>query len=143
MPSRALHLGNPGSHARDRGGNDIKVEFFHDRTNLHSVWDTALIRHALKRVPTTRSGRTPVRRLYAWRLAGNPTPQQRAAWSKQLDPIQWANESYRLSLDHAYDIPKNGQLGQEYFELNIPVVEDRLTAAGVRLAGVLNATFDE
>ena len=32
------------SHARDRGGNDIKVEFFHDRTNLHRMWDSGLIR---------------------------------------------------------------------------------------------------
>ncbi|MCH7813784.1 MAG: S1/P1 nuclease [Planctomycetes bacterium] len=32
------------SHAKDKGGNDIKVEFFHDRTNLHRLWDSGLIR---------------------------------------------------------------------------------------------------
>lgn len=36
------------SHAKDKGGNDIKVEFFHDRINLHRVWDTSLIRRAKK-----------------------------------------------------------------------------------------------
>lgn len=33
------------SHTRDKGGNDIRVFFFHDNTNLHHVWDSGLIRH--------------------------------------------------------------------------------------------------
>ncbi len=34
--------------ARDKGGNDIKVEFFNNRTNLHRLWDSGLIRHTKK-----------------------------------------------------------------------------------------------
>ncbi len=34
-----LHVGN----GTDRGGNDVKVRWFGDDTNLHSVWDTQLI----------------------------------------------------------------------------------------------------
>ena len=34
-----LHAGN----GDDRGGNDVKVRWFGDETNLHSVWDSKLI----------------------------------------------------------------------------------------------------
>ena len=33
-----LHVGN----GKDRGGNDIKVKWFGDDTNLHEVWDEKL-----------------------------------------------------------------------------------------------------
>ncbi len=38
---------------------------------------------------------------------------------------------------------KDGRLGQEYLDMNIPVIEWRLSVAGVRLAALLNAVFDE
>ena len=41
----------------------------------------------------------------------------------------------------AYIIPRDGVLGQSYFDRNIPVVEMRLKQAGVRLGGMLNAIF--
>jgi hypothetical protein len=34
-----LHAGKPG----DRGGNDVKVTWFGRPTNLHAVWDSALV----------------------------------------------------------------------------------------------------
>jgi len=70
------------------------------------------------------------------------TDEHRNEWST-LDPVQWASESYRLALSNAYAIPNDGELGQDYFERNIPVVEQRLAMAGVRLAAVLNAIFGE
>jgi len=47
-----LHVG----YAHDKGGNDIKVEFFLNRTDLHTVWDSLLIRHTKKRVEGLRRG---------------------------------------------------------------------------------------
>ncbi len=35
-------------------------------------------------------------------------------------------------------MPKDGALGQAYFDKNLPVVEERLKMAGVRLAAILN-----
>ena len=43
----------------------------------------------------------------------------------------------------AYAVHADGQLGQDYFDKNIPVVNERLSMAGVRLAALLNAVFDE
>ena len=51
-------------------------------------------------------------------------------------------ESYKLAVSNAYAIPKNGQLGQEYFDKNLPVVTERLQMGGVRLAALLNLIFD-
>lgn len=39
-----LHAG----YGVDRGGNDVKVFFFGDNTNLHSLWDSGLIRRTQK-----------------------------------------------------------------------------------------------
>ena len=40
-------------------------------------------------------------------------------------------------------MPKSGQLGQDYFGKNIPVVNERLSMPGVRLAALLNVIFDD
>ncbi len=79
---------------------------------------------------------------YATELAAKITPQQRAQ-PGSLDLVAWANESHKLAVSHAYDIPKDGRIGQEYFDKNIPVVNERLFFAGVRLALLLNVIFDE
>ena len=76
------------------------------------------------------------------RTAANITPQQRVLYGT-LDPVAWATESHKLAHSNAYDVPKNGRLGQDYFDKNIPVVNDRLSMAGVRLSALLNAVFDE
>ncbi len=120
------------SHARDRGGNDIKVEFFHDRTNLHRVWDSALIRHTKK--PWTT---------YAAELQATLTPEQATEWEKATSPVDWATETYELAVTCAYEVPADGQLGQAYFERCIPIAEKRLTMAGVRLAHLLNTVFGD
>ena len=60
---------------------------------------------------------------------------------RPLRPAEWANESYRLAVSNAYDVRKDGRLGQAYFDKNIPVVNDWLRTAGIPLALVLNDVF--
>ncbi len=57
--------------------------------------------------------------------------------------MAWATESYLLARSNASDVPKDGQLGKDYLDKNIPVIERRLSVAGVRLAALLNVIFDE
>jgi hypothetical protein len=114
------------AYARDRGGNDVAVEFFYNRMNLHRVWDSGLLDRTKK--PWSD---------YAAELGQAITPERAARW-KGFDPAAWATESYKLAVSHAYAIPKDGQLGQEYFDRCIPVVDERLSQAGVRLADILN-----
>ena len=121
-----MHVGR----AVDRGGNDVKVEFFYHRTNLHVVWDELLIRHTRK----------PWRE-YAKELKRKITPENASRWLRSMDVCDWAMESARLAASHAYQVPKSGELAEDYFDRNIPVVEDRLSVAGVRLAALLNGIF--
>ena len=65
----------------------------------------------------------------------------RSPWSYGKTP-EWATESYRLALSDAYDIPKDGNLGQAYFDRSIPIVNERLKLAGVHLADTLNEVFE-
>ncbi len=122
-----MHLGR----ARDKGGNDIKVTFFENNTNLHSLWDSGMIRR-------TKKGWTE----YAKELAANITPQQQIQYGT-LDPVAWATESHKLAHSNAYAVPKDGRIGQDYLDKNIPVVNERLSMAGVRLAAQLNVIFDD
>ena len=121
-----LHAG----YGVDRGGNDVKVFFFGDNTNLHSLWDSGLIRRTQKNWSE-----------YAAELHKRESSKRRTAVN--LDPAVWAAESFKLAEGNAYAIPGDGELGQDYFEKNIPVVEQQLAIAGVRLAEMLNAIFDE
>jgi len=121
-----LHAG----YARDKGGNDVKVWFFDNDTNLHSLWDSGLIGRTQKSWTE-----------YAMELHNSESRKMRKAVN--LDPSAWAIESYELAVSNAYAIPNDGEIGKDYFERNIPVVERQLTIAGVRLAAMLNAIFDE
>ena len=79
---------------------------------------------------------------YALHLTNRIAEKRPAAWSS-LDLLVWADESHKLAASHAYVIPKDGQLGQAYLNQCSSAVQGRLTAAGVRLAALLNAIFDE
>jgi hypothetical protein len=118
-----LHVGN----STDRGGNDVKVEFMWQKTNLHRVWDSDLIDH--QQLSYTE---------YAdW--INVATKDQIAAW--QSAPIlEWANESMGLR-PLVYNFPENGKLSYEYNAACITTLNDRLTQAGIRLAHILNQIY--
>ena len=72
-----LHVGRKG----DRGGNDIKVTWFGESSNLHKIWDEGLIDN--QQLSYTE---------YV-NAINFTTPQQRAEWQK--DPFEkWFYESY-------------------------------------------------
>ena len=55
--------------------------------------------------------------------------------------VDWANASYQLAKDDAYNIPNNGELDTTYVDANQPVIDEQLAVAGLRLAAILNAAF--
>ena len=117
------------SRAEDKGGNTIQVRYDGQGTNLHSLWDTKMLEHA---------------RLSAEQLAKNldkATPQQVARWQSEPQ-INWAWESYQVSSQLYGEIEKNGtNIDEAYYQAHLPVVEDRIEKAGIRLAGLLNSIF--
>ncbi len=118
-----LHVGN----GTDRGGNDVKVRWFGDSTNLHHVWDSEIIDY--EQLSYTE---------YAHYLMLTLTPQQVRKWQKaSLEDILEESQSFHSQV---YDVGE-GDLGWSYIYANSPVVENRLLRGGVRLAGILNDIY--
>ncbi len=126
-----LHVG----YKFDRGGNDVAVEFFDQKTNLHRVWDTMILR---------RAGATGKRlSRYAAKLAAGIMEEDCAAWCAVTDPAMWTNEARPYLQSHVYGpLPRDGRIGEEYERAVLPVVRLQLQRAGVRLAALLNASYD-
>jgi hypothetical protein len=120
-----LHVG----HTEDKGGNDIKVTWFNNSTNLHSVWDSQLIEfQQLSYTEYTAA-------------INHTTAAERAEWQKA--PIsQWLFESNQIA-DKIYSEVKTGDTinAYKYNFGHIDIVNQQLLKAGVRLAGVLNQLF--
>lgn len=120
-----LHVG----HTEDKGGNDVKVTWFNNPTNLHSVWDSQLIEfQQLSYTEYTAS-------------INHTTIAQRAEWQKA--PIsEWLFESNQIA-DKIYSEVKTGDTinAYKYNFGHIDIVNQQLLKAGVRLAGILNQLF--
>lgn len=119
-----LHAGN-GS---DKGGNDVRVTFMGRSTNLHSVWDSALIDEE----------QLSYSEMAAW-LDARITPATARTWAI-ADPHVWIAESAALR-DQIY--PKTGDtsLSYRYIYDHTAQMELRLEQGGVRLAAYLNQLF--
>ena len=119
-----LHSGDN----RDRGGNDVPVVFRNRPTNLHSIWDTPLLRETI--------GRPGVRERLL-RRAGY-REMSRAA---QGGPEDWVWDSHAISKSYAYralPLERPALLGEEYAEGDYPYIEKQVRLAGLRLARLLN-----
>lgn len=133
-----LHMPLHAGSGTDRGGNDFKVLWFDEPTNLHWVWDEGMI----LRQQLSYSE-------YAERLEARLTPDGViAGWD--ADPLHWIDESAELR-DQIY--PETGaELGEgtqeapailsfEYHWRWTPIMEERLLQSGVRLAAYLDRVF--
>ncbi len=130
------------SHAADRGGNQILVDFFGDEWNLHSVWDTGIL-----------SKRRGSWRRLARRIAETPREID-ASWSEAA-LLRWVDESYGLAVRVVYpslpegtranELPpeQRARLGRAYVDAYQPLVDAQLHKAGLRLGQLLNVVLRE
>lgn len=115
------------------GGNGIAVVEFGSSEcgqrpcNLHGAWDSGLIRH---------TGLSTEQ--YAAHLEVLISDQHLTATGT---PEDWANESHN-DAKSAW-LNDGGQVDDSYYKKEIPVVDERLALAGLRLAAVLNAAFSD
>jgi nuclease S1 len=123
-----VHQPLHASNNQDRGGNEVQVTFMGHQTNLHAVWDTGVIE------PAVRGDE----RGYALQLAQNITDAERKLWSSD-DPVSWANDAYEIAVTEVYGkLPHAGVIPESYEVQALPIVNEQLAKAGVRLAAVLN-----
>ena len=144
-----LHVGK----CCDKGGNEVKVKWFGRDLNLHSVWDSALVdEEQLSFTEMTA------------KLQRHTSNDDVIAWW-DINPRDWISESAEIRdtlYPTARDLPKlpkgkklkkgekakKGQpvlpdLSYSYVYRFTPLMEQRLTQGGVRLAAYLNAVFAE
>ena len=120
-----LHTGR----AEDLGGNRIRVMWFNEATNLHSIWDDKLIEfQKLSYTEYTKN-------------INHTDKALRKEWQNQPMSM-WLFESYQLA-DKIYGgitLPDQ-KLGYRYNYDYIDMVNKQLLKGGVRLAGLLNDIF--
>jgi hypothetical protein len=131
----------------DRGGNHVRTRGS-SCDSLHTLWDSCLVEerlgmHPLAIVPRLRAG---------------ITDEQRAEWLDS-DPVDWANESFAIArkpevgycvlvgdtCQYAADNrefdegePERAVVVHDgYLDRHAPIARERITMAGVRLAGLL------
>ena len=131
----------------DKGGNDVKVTWFGKPTNLHAVWDSQLVDDEQLSFSEL-----------ADKLERHMSNENKIRWW-DINPRDWISESaeirdtlYPRASDKPKDRPgrklKKGEvplpdLSYDYVYKFTPVMERRLSQAGVRLAAYLNAIFAE
>ena len=120
-----LHTGR----SEDLGGNRIRVMWFNEVTNLHSVWDDKLIEfQKLSYTEYTKN-------------INHADKALRKEWQNQPMSM-WLFESYQLADKIYAGITQPDQkLGYRYNYDYIDMVNKQLLKGGVRLAGLLNDIF--
>lgn len=119
-----LHVGN----GEDRGGNDVKVTYFYQNSNLHRVWDSGII-----------DGQNLSYTEWVAKI-NHPSKEEIALWQK-TSVLDWANESKAMR-ESVYEIGEKKNLSYRYNYDHIDQVELRLLQAGIRLAAVLNEIYE-
>jgi hypothetical protein len=120
-----LHVGK----AEDLGGNRVRVLWFGDSTNLHSVWDDKMIESQdLSYTEYVKA-------------INHTTKSQRRQWQQQ--PLnEWFYESYQLAGKVYSSVTQPFQrLSFRYNFDHIAIVNSQLLKGGIRLAGILNSIF--
>ena len=119
-----LHVGT----GEDKGGNDLKVEWFYRNSNLHRVWDSGMI-------DSKQFSYTELAEVVSVKISKDSVKR----WQSS-DVRTWAKESIQLR-DQVYDLPQDKQLSYRYMYKNWDILQLRLAQAGVRLAGLLNEIY--
>ena len=120
-----LHAG----YRKDKGGNDIPVIFQGRKMNLHQLWDSGVLESeggSAAEIANRMNSRLTSDKIKAWETGS---------------PSTWAFESFTYARSCAYKIPEDGKITEEYQKRAMPIMEQRVAQAGIRLAGVLNQAF--
>ncbi|MDX1590319.1 MAG: S1/P1 nuclease [Balneolaceae bacterium] len=120
-----LHVGT----GEDRGGNDVRLQWMGENSNLHRVWDSNII-------DSFQMSYTELAR-----ELDTATARQIEEWQNST-VRDWAYESMSYR-DDVYNLPDNMRLSYNYRYDNSDIIYRRLLQAGVRIAGLLNELYGE
>jgi nuclease S1 len=133
-----LHQPLHAADDNDRGGNEVWVRINNKTNKLHSWWDTGLLDPLGDDPETIAEG-----------LASDITDQELRDWSKGT-PQAWAEESFKVARDFIYAHSRGVNSKQtpivlpaNYAEEATPIISERISRAGVRLAWLLNQALGQ
>lgn len=116
-----LHVG----YGIDKGGNKFQINFNGNGTNLHSFFDSGIIKY--KNITLQNC-------LHTNKLNSNQIKD-----IQKGDVVEWAKQS-RSYLDDIYNFDGH-KITEDYVIKNTTIIQNQLFKAGVRLASVLNDIF--
>lgn len=109
----------------DHGGNGVAVVFNRTATNLHALWDTALLAQAAQLDDDFTN------RVLADGESAPPAPT--------IDWLAWAIEGHAVAVASVYgDLPADRTLDAAYVTAHAAVLAQQLSRSGARLGDVLN-----
>ena len=116
-----LHVG----YGEDKGGNSKQINYNGKGTNLHSFWDSGIIKSKEISLQDCLNSNTfcffQLRKI------------------KKINVVKWSTESRNL-LDQIYNTGGN-TINDNYVDQNAALIETQILKAGIRLASVLNEVF--
>lgn len=146
-----LHVG----FTTDRGGNEIFVEFYNHKENLHAIWDEFIIARMLNETYGGSDLRWQAELITAVSSGGQYAKQVKT-WTKcsngTLDCVNpFAEESVQYACENSYEcVPGEGKpcptmqvqqsssLTDDYYNQAVPIINQRIAQGGVRLAALVN-----
>lgn len=121
---RPMHVTRAG----DVDPNNIHVQFMGKGTNLFSVWESEIMGQAVSEEQLVS------------KLTKGITHDDEIEY-QSTQPVKWLYESYSLSTQVYNEVAKNNKLDEQYYVTYSSIIEERLIAGGLRLAGILNEIF--
>lgn len=122
-----MHMGR----RMDRGGNNVKLKFFYNNSNLHSIWDSKVL----------ESGHNWAFTEWQQQI-DRATPDEQAEILNDGTPEKWGKECHEIASRIYEATPPDSMLSYDYVSEWTPVIEMQLLRGGLRLADVLNSIYD-
>ncbi len=124
-----LHCPMHAGRLSDLGGNRTMVRFFGESTNLHSLWDTALVEAAHRWSYTE------------WQREVDRLTKAEAKLLCEGSPEDWFRETHACCCEIYESTPSGSNLSYDYVARYAPLIERQLLRGGLRLAHLLNEIY--
>ncbi|WNH12819.1 S1/P1 nuclease [Thalassobellus suaedae] len=114
--------------AEDKGGNDFKLQWFYNDTNLHAVWDTKMINSYDMSYSELAEN-------------ANVLNKEQVKAIQKGSLIDWVNDTHKLTRQVYANVKPDENLRYRYSYDNFKTVRTQLQKGGIRLAKILNDLF--
>jgi hypothetical protein len=154
-----IHQPLHNSFEDDKGGGDVDVSGLCSQ-GLHNAWDTCILQRKI--LNTNSDPDIPVLQQLAAAWMAPVTDVEGAQWLSTA-PWQWSQESYAITIrpEIQYCVmvqgncqysatqptfpganPRTVAVNDAYATMAVPIIQRRITQAGVRLAHLINLALD-